>query len=102
MYGWYILGRISKVPFEIPHNISCPYIKRCVFHLDMKNLRLKFGVELVSISETPPVRLVASSYHFDNALKQKYHVDEIVYTGGNGGCHVDNFCYSLFRFHCSP
>ena len=36
MYGWYILCGISKVPFEIPHKISHPYIKRCVFYWDVK------------------------------------------------------------------
>ena len=29
MYGYDILCGISKVPFEIPHKISYPYIERC-------------------------------------------------------------------------
>ena len=32
MYGQDILCRISKVPFEIPHKISYPYIERCTFY----------------------------------------------------------------------
>ena len=32
MYGQDILCGISKVPFEIPHKISYPYIERCVFY----------------------------------------------------------------------
>ena len=28
MYGWDILGGISKGAFEIPHKISYPYIER--------------------------------------------------------------------------
>ena len=32
MYGRDILCGISKVPFEIPHKISCPYIERYVFY----------------------------------------------------------------------
>ena len=32
MYGWDILCGISKVPFEIPHKISYPYIERYVFY----------------------------------------------------------------------
>ena len=31
MYGYDILCGISKVPFEIPHKISYPYIERCDF-----------------------------------------------------------------------
>ena len=31
MYGYDILGGISKVPFEIPHKIAYPYIERRVF-----------------------------------------------------------------------
>ena len=36
MYGQDILCGISKVPFEIPHKISYPYIERCVFYSDKK------------------------------------------------------------------
>ena len=32
MYGWDILCGISKVPFEIPHKISDPYIEICNFY----------------------------------------------------------------------
>ena len=32
MYGLDILSGISKVPFEIPHKISYPYIERYDFH----------------------------------------------------------------------
>ena len=32
MYGCDILCGISKVPFEIPHKISYPYIERCDFY----------------------------------------------------------------------
>ena len=35
-YGWDILCGISKVPFEIAHKISFPYIERCAFYLDVK------------------------------------------------------------------
>ena len=31
MYGWDILYGTSKVPFEIPHKISYPYIERYDF-----------------------------------------------------------------------
>ena len=30
MYGQDILSEISKVPFEISHKISYPYIERCM------------------------------------------------------------------------
>ena len=36
MYGQDILCGISKVPFEIPHKISYPYIERCVFYSQVK------------------------------------------------------------------
>ena len=36
MFEQDILCGISKVPFEIPHKISYPYIERCVFYSDMK------------------------------------------------------------------
>ena len=36
MYGLDILCGISKVPFEIPHNISHPYIERCAFYVQVK------------------------------------------------------------------
>ena len=36
VYGQDILCEILKVPFEIPHRISYPYIERCVFYSDMK------------------------------------------------------------------
>ena len=36
MYGYDILCGISKVPFEIPHKISNPYIERCAIYLDVK------------------------------------------------------------------
>ena len=31
MHGQDILRGISKVPFEIPHKMSCPYIERYLF-----------------------------------------------------------------------
>ena len=37
MYGLDILCGISKVPFEIPHKVSNPYIERCVYYSDVKN-----------------------------------------------------------------
>ena len=36
MYGQDILCGISKVPFEIPHRISYPYIERYVFYTTLK------------------------------------------------------------------
>ena len=36
MYGQDILCGISKVPFEIPHKISCPYIERFAFYTTSK------------------------------------------------------------------
>ena len=36
MFGPYVLCGISKVPFEIPHKISYPYIERCSFYLDVQ------------------------------------------------------------------
>ena len=36
MYGQDILCGISKVPFEIPHKISYPYIEKCVFNFKVK------------------------------------------------------------------
>ena len=36
MYGWDILCGISKVPFEIPHKISYPYIERYDFYTTLK------------------------------------------------------------------
>ena len=36
MYGWDILCEISKVPFEIPHKISNPYIERYDFYTTLK------------------------------------------------------------------
>ena len=36
MYGQYILYEISKVPFEIEHKISYPYIERCAFYSQEK------------------------------------------------------------------
>ena len=36
MYGLDILCGILKVPFEIPHQISYPYIERCAFNLEVK------------------------------------------------------------------
>ena len=35
MYGQDILYGISKVPFEIPHKISYPYIERCVVYREV-------------------------------------------------------------------
>ena len=36
MYGYDILCGISKVPFEIPHEISYPYIERYDFYTTLK------------------------------------------------------------------
>ena len=36
MYGLDILCGISKVPFEIPHKISYPYIERYIFQAILK------------------------------------------------------------------
>ena len=36
MYGQDILCGISKVPFEIPHKISYPYIERYDFYTTLK------------------------------------------------------------------
>ena len=36
MYGLDILCGISKVPFEIPHKISNPYIERYNFYAILK------------------------------------------------------------------
>ena len=36
MYEEDILCWISKVPFEILHKMSYPYIERCIFYSDMK------------------------------------------------------------------
>ena len=36
MYGYDVLCGISKVPFEIPHKISYPYIERCDFYATLK------------------------------------------------------------------
>ena len=36
MYGYDILCGMSKVPFEIPHKISYPYIERCAFYSQVK------------------------------------------------------------------
>ena len=36
MYGQDILYGISKVPFEIPHKISYPYIERYDFYTTLK------------------------------------------------------------------
>ena len=36
MYVSDILCGISKVPFEIPHKISHPYIERCMFYTQME------------------------------------------------------------------
>ena len=36
MYGWDILCGISKVPFEIPHKISYPYILQICFLYNIK------------------------------------------------------------------
>ena len=38
MYGKDILCGISKVPFEIPHNISYPYIERSAFYSQVEEL----------------------------------------------------------------
>ena len=40
MYGYGILCRISKGTFEIPHKISCPYIERRGFYLQVKIWKL--------------------------------------------------------------
>ena len=40
MYGLDILCGISKVPFEIPHLISYPYIERYDFYVTLKFLEL--------------------------------------------------------------
>ena len=40
MYGLDILCGISKVPFEIPHKISYPYIERYDFYAILKFLEL--------------------------------------------------------------
>ena len=40
MYGQDILCGISKVPFEIPHKISYPYIERYDFYTTCKFLEL--------------------------------------------------------------
>ena len=39
MYGYHILGWISKVTFEILHNISFTYSERCVFFIELLDLR---------------------------------------------------------------
>ena len=44
-----ILYRISKVPFEIPHKISYPYIERCL--LRGENLRPPRFMSLLSVFE---------------------------------------------------
>ena len=36
MYGQDILCEISKVPFEIPHKMSYPYIEKFVFYSEVK------------------------------------------------------------------
>ena len=36
MYGWDIVCGISKVPFEIPHKISNPYIESYDFYTTLK------------------------------------------------------------------
>ena len=36
MYGYDILCGMSKVPFEIPHKISYPYIERYKFYTTLK------------------------------------------------------------------
>ena len=36
MYEQDMLFGISKVPFEIPHKISCPYIERYDFYTTLK------------------------------------------------------------------
>ena len=41
MYGWDILYGISKVPFDIPHKISYPYIEFLCNIKILKALRLK-------------------------------------------------------------
>ena len=40
MYGHDILCGIAKVPFEILHKVSCPYIERCLIYLDTKMYKL--------------------------------------------------------------
>ena len=50
MYGQDILCGTSKVSFEIPHKISCPYIARCVFLLTGENLSSKI-LELIRVFE---------------------------------------------------
>ena len=40
MYKWNILAGISKVPFEFPHKIYCPYIEICVCHREVSFLDL--------------------------------------------------------------
>ena len=54
MYGQDILYGISKVPFEIPHKISYPYIEICVFTGENLSLRALGFEELVSVFETSP------------------------------------------------
>ena len=56
MYGQDILRGISKVPFEIPHKISCPYIERYVFYTEVKF----HGKELLSVFEMVPLGDTAS------------------------------------------
>ena len=59
MYGQDILCGISKVPFEIPHKLSCPYIETCSL-LRSEDLRApRFMYELVIIFEMLPGGQVA-------------------------------------------
>ena len=54
MYGQDILCGISKVPFEIPHKISYPYIERYVFLYNTEILRaLRFESSYVFLKRPP-------------------------------------------------
>ena len=73
MYGEDVLCGISKVPFEIPHKISYPYIVRCIACWEVKLKRSEI-YKHVSIFEMTPGTLML---HAIIAIMWKY--DENMY-----------------------
>ena len=62
MYGFKILCEISKVPFEISHNILNPYTAKYAFYEVLKIWRLMISksYDILSLSETGPWSAILS------------------------------------------
>ena len=75
MYGQDILCGISKVPFEIPHKISYPYIERYVFYTTLKFWELLDLTALTCFWNAPwsPIVALKTRNDYDALSISLYH-----------------------------